>query len=124
MITRILAVVLGVFNAGNALYMLAAPRAWFAAAPSAPDTGPFNMHFVYDVGFAFLAGGVAFLAFALRPKLKLVAFGASGFLVFHALLHLSSVATGHMHHLATDALALPVPAFLGLAITWPSKSEW
>lgn len=123
MLTRILAALLGLFHAANGLYMLVAPQAWFAAAPGASDTGPFNPHFVADVGFAFLAGGLAFLAFAWRPSLKLVALGASGFLVFHALLHLSGVAQGHLHNLPTDLAAIALPAFVGLAISWPRAGD-
>lgn len=123
MLTRALAALLGLFHAGNGLYMLAAPTAWFAAAPGASETGPFNPHFVADVGFAFLAGGLAFLAYAWRPGLKLAALGASGFLVFHALLHLAGAARGHVHNLPTDILAIAAPAFLGVAIAWPRKGE-
>lgn len=123
MLTRIAAALLGVFHSGNGLYMLLAPRAWFAAAPGASDTGPFNGHFIADVGFAFLAGGLTFLAFALRPKLKLAALGASGFLVFHALLHLGGIAQGHVHNLPVDLGAIALPAFLGLALARPQKGE-
>jgi hypothetical protein len=123
MITRALAALLGLFHTANALYMLTAPRAWFAAAPGASDTGPFNPHFVADVGFAFLAGGLAFLAFAWRPKLKLIALGASGFLVFHALLHLWGVANGHSHYALVDVLAIALPAFVGAGIAWPMKAD-
>lgn len=123
MLTRILAALLGLFHTANGLYMLVAPQAWFAAAPGAAQTGPFNPHFVQDVGFAFLAGGLAFLAFAWRPGFKLAAFGASGFLVFHALLHLSGIAQGHTHNLSTDLAAIALPAFAGLAITWPRAGD-
>jgi hypothetical protein len=101
--------------------MLLAPAAWWARAPGASDTGPFNSHFVADVGYAFLAGGLAFLAFAWRTNLKLVALGASGFLVFHALLHL--LASGHTHNLLVEAGTIALPAFLGMAISWPSKED-
>ncbi len=47
----------------NALWMLAGPMHWYHGVPAAvPDTGPFNRHFVRDIGCAFLATGVAFLA--------------------------------------------------------------
>ena len=52
---RIVAALLGVLNAANGVYMVIAPRTWFAGAASA--TGPFNAHFVTDIGFAFLAAG-------------------------------------------------------------------
>lgn len=119
---RIVAGLVGVFYAANGLYMVTMPETWFAAAPGAAATGPFNAHFVVDVGFAFLAGGLAFLAFAWRPKLKLVAFGASGFLAFHALFHLANLMHGHMAHAATD-ITIALPVVLGLVITWPRKGE-
>lgn len=123
MLTRALAALLGLYHSANGLFMVAASEAWFAAAPGASAAGPFNPHFVMDVGFAFLAGGVAFLTFALRPRLKLVALGASGFLVFHALLHLWGVAQGHVHNLPTDVIAIALPAFVGVAIAWPRRSD-
>jgi hypothetical protein len=123
MIIRALAAVLGFFHVANGLAMLVAPRLWYERTPGAADTGPFNPHFVADIGFAFLAGGLAFLGFAWRPKLKLAAFGASGFLVFHALLHLWDAAQGHVDHLAVDASAIALPALLGLFITLPAKGE-
>jgi hypothetical protein len=123
MLTRALATLLGLFHTANGLYMLAAPQTWFAAAPGAADTGPFNPHFVADLGFAFLAGGLGFLAFAWRPPLRLIALGASGFQVFHALLHLFAVVRGHSHHLPTDLAVIALPAFLGLAIAWPRTGD-
>ena len=124
MLTRLLAGALGAFHAANGLTMLLAPEPWWARAPGATDSGPFNPHFVADVGFAFLAGGIAFLAFAWRPKLRLVALGASGFLVGHALLHLAGVAQGQTHNLAADLGAVALPAFLGLAISWPRAGDF
>lgn len=121
MLIRALAAVLGFFHAANGLAMLTAPRLWYARTPGASDTGPFNPHFVADIGFAFLASGLAFLAFAWRPKLKLAAFGASGFLTLHGLLHAWDAAQGH--HLAIDVGAVALPALVGLAITLPTKGE-
>jgi hypothetical protein len=125
MLIRALAALLGLFHTANALTMLLAPTLWWERAPGASSTGVFNPHFVADVGFAFLAGGLAFLAFAWRPHLKLVALGASGFLVFHALLHLWGVsAHGHTGNLPADLGAIAIPAFAGLALAWPRKGEF
>lgn len=124
MIVRALAALLGLFHAVNGWAMLVAPTLWWVRAPGADETGPFNPHFVADVGFAFLAGGLAFLAFAWRPKLKLVALGASGFLVFHAGLHLwGALAHGHASNLAVDVGAIALPAALGLVITLPTRED-
>ena len=121
--TRILAALIGLFHSANGLAMVVASRAWFDAAPGAGETGAFNPHFVMDVGLAFLAGGIAFLAFAWRPSLKLAALGCSGFLASHALLHLASAAQGHVHNLAADLLGVVLPAFAGLALAWPRAGD-
>lgn len=123
-VSGIVAGLLGLFHLANGLAMLLAPRVWYARTPGAAETGPFNPHFVADVGFAFLAGGIAFLAFAWRPKLRFAALGASGFLVFHALLHLAGAAQGHDRHLGVELAAIALPAFVGLLITWPAKGDF
>ena len=44
---------LGAAMLGNALWMLAGPMHWYTELPAAvPDTGPFNAHFVRDIGCA------------------------------------------------------------------------
>jgi hypothetical protein len=118
MLLRILSVLIGVFDAANGLYMVFTPRAWFESAPGAMVTGPFNSHFVMDVGLAYVGAGLAFLAFAVKPHLRLAAFGASGFLAFHALFHLSHAASGHGGFAGTD-VAVAIPALLGIALCWP-----
>jgi hypothetical protein len=115
---RLLAGGLGVFYAAGGLAMIVGPERWFQATPGAAATGPFNPHFVIDVGLAFLAAGLAFLACAWRPRLKPVALGASGFPVFHALFHAVGVLQGQTAEGAV-AVAIAVPAFLGLALASP-----
>src|SRR4029450_5867406 len=51
--------VFGLVNLANAAWMLAAPGDWYARLPAAvPDTGPFNAHFVGDIGGAFAMMGL------------------------------------------------------------------
>lgn len=114
MIARIFAALLGLWNAGNGLYMLVAPHKWFLRA--AAGTGPFNHHFVLDAGVAFLAAGLAFLALALDRRAALVAIGASGFLVGHAIVHLVELGTGS-GGIGVFAL-LALPALLGIGVAW------
>ncbi len=121
MAIRILAAVLGVFHTLNGMAMLSDAQRWFDSV--AAGTGPFNEHFVLDVGFAFFAGGLAFLAYAWRPRLKLVAFGASGFLVFHALLHCALAIAGETQNPITDIVAVVIPAVTGAAISWPTLED-
>ncbi len=120
MLFRFLSAGLGLFQSGSGLVMILAPRRWFMTAPGVPATGPFNAHFVIDVGLGFLAAGLAFLVCAWRPRLNLLALGASGFVVLHALFHLAHLAMGESVAPGVD-IGLAIPAFLGLALTWPRK---
>ena len=110
---------LGVGTLGNALWMLIGPMHWYTDLPAAvPDTGPFNPHFVRDIGCAFLTVGVALVwaAFRERERLPLAAIAAL-FLTAHALLHIYDTATGALDHTHwwLDAGGVYLPAVLMIA---------
>jgi len=93
-------VVLGAITLANSLWMLAGPMHWYTDLPAAvPDTGPFNAHFVRDIGCAFLAVGVALVwaAYSTRFRLPLACVAAL-FLVAHALLHIYDTVRGALGH--------------------------
>jgi hypothetical protein len=95
-----LLLLLGVGLLANALWMLAGPMHWYEELPAAvPDTGPFNPHFVRDIGCAFLTVGVALVWAALAPawRYPLVAVTAV-FLVAHAALHVYDTVVGNLPH--------------------------
>ena len=48
----------------NGVAMMGAPLSWFGFIPGVAATGPFNEHFVRDIGAAYLAAAVS-LAFAI-----------------------------------------------------------
>ena len=106
----------GALCVANALWMLAGPLPWYHDLPAGvPDTGPFNPHFVRDIGCAFLATGVAlaWAAFAPRWRPALLPIAAL-FLVGHALVHVydtTSGALGHAHWWL-DAPGVYLPAVL------------
>ena len=122
MLFRLLSAGLGLFQTANGLAMILAPGWWFMTAPGVMATGPFNPHFVADVGLGFLAAGLALLACAWRPRLRPVGLGASGFVVLHALFHLFHLLMGVSVAPAVD-IGIAVPAFLGLALTWPREEK-
>lgn len=109
----------GLGSIANALWMLAGPMHWYTELPAAvPDTGPFNPHFVRDIGCAFLATGVGLVwAFASpRFRFPLTAMSAL-FLCAHAVLHAYDTlrgALGHDHWL----LDLPGVYLPGLVLPW------
>ena len=120
---RWIVAILAIFNALNGLAMLFAGPAWYAAVPGASETGPYNPHFVQDVGAAFLVAGLALAARAWRPVYWPAAVAGSGFLVAHALIHLVMIVTGHDHHVTADLAAVVVPAALALYSAFPDQVE-
>lgn len=95
-----LLLIVGALTLANALWMLAGPLHWYTDLPAAvPDTGPFNSHFVRDIGCAFLATGVALVwaARSHRFRLPLVAVAAL-FLAAHAVLHFYDTIRGALGH--------------------------
>jgi hypothetical protein len=120
---RWIAAILAIFNALNGLAMIFAGPAWYAAVPGASETGPYNPHFVQDVGAAFLVAGLALAARAWQPVYWPAAVAGSGFLVAHAVIHLVMIVTGHDHHVAADLAAVIVPAALALYSAFPDQGE-
>ena len=115
-----LLLLLGIVMLANALWMSAGPMHWYRELPAAvPDTGPFNAHFVRDIGCAFLTVGVALLwaAFAPAQRRPLTAIAAL-FLAAHALLHIYDTARGALDatHWGLDLLGVYAPALLLLGV--------
>lgn len=120
---RWIAVILAILSALNGLAMLFAGPTWYAHVAGASETGPFNPHFVQDIGIAFLVAGLALAARAWRTTYWPAAVTGAGFLAAHALLHLMMIASGHDHHLVSDLAAIVVPAALAVYVAFPSKGE-
>ncbi len=96
------------------LYLAIAPYSFYMTAPGVTDTGPYNMHFVRDVGFAFTVSALG-LAYGIREQLKpLILFGAL-WLVVHGVFHLVLFAM-HSDHLSPtpliDVVLVVLPAAL------------
>ena len=79
----------------NGGYMLWDSLAWYQAIPGVRATGPFNQHFVKDIGLAYLGCGVM-LGYAARyPQGRwLAALAGAIWLLAHGLLHIYEVVTG------------------------------
>src|SRR5262249_22275916 len=109
----------------NSVWMLAAPHSWYTDLPAGvPDTGPFNAHFVRDLGVVF---GVCALGFArcaanLAPRLP-GHLGGTAFLVGHALVHLADLLTGRLppHHWWMDTPLVFVPAVALVLLALPLR---
>jgi hypothetical protein len=121
---RILAGLLVIVLGGNGLVMLLAGPWWYGAVPGVTGTGPYNPHFVKDIGAAYLVCGGAALWRALRPAAPQGAMvAAAAFLLLHAAVHVADAAMGmHMgHDLTRDFAGVFVPAFIAAWLAWPSS---
>jgi len=117
--------VLGLGLAINGVMMLTAPDAWYIAIPGVAETGPFNAHFVRDVGAVYLAAGASLLWFAVRPAAWVAAKAGTAFLTLHALVHVWDIAAGREHahqQLLTDLAAVFLPSVLAIWIVWPRRN--
>ncbi len=108
--------VTALLTAANALWMLVDPQRWYHDLPAGvPDTGPYNEHFVRDIGCAFGTMAVALFWAALRPRWRppLVTIAAL-FATAHAGLHVFDTARGFLdsHHLLLDFPGVYLPALL------------
>ena len=86
--------ILGIALAANGLVMLGAPAAWYAAVPGVDATGPFNAHFIRDIGVAYVLCGAALPWFAISPAARPAAVIGAAFLALHAAVHLWDAAAG------------------------------
>ena len=92
---RYFAALMALALGGNGVFMLVAPLSWYDAVPGVPATGPFNPHFVRDVGAAYLVSAVATAWFAWRPRQGWPAMtAAAAFLTAHAAIHVYDASCG------------------------------
>ncbi|WP_367871388.1 hypothetical protein [Luteolibacter sp. Populi] len=111
------------FNAlflfGNGLTMLVVPSEWYHFVPGVSHTGPFNQHFVRDIGLIQMFLGVAFGIGMFSPGSRFVLWmAATSWLCAHALLHVWEVIEGICgpSTLIRDFPAVTLPALLGIAL--------
>ena len=115
-----IATLFGVALAANGAFMLVAPLDWYDTVPGVPATGPFNQHFLRDIGLIFGLLGTAVLAGVAQPAMRTVLWGAVAlWLAGHALFHIWEVLVGICGPsvLARDFPAVSLPAIIAAALT-------
>jgi hypothetical protein len=109
------AVLLGVGAEANGLFMLVSPGGWYFAVPGVTTTGPFNQHFLRDIGLIFVFVGAALLIGVAMPRFRLLLWASPAlWLSGHALFHFWEVAVGICgpSALVRDFPAVTLPAIL------------
>ena len=123
---RVAAGILALIMGANGLAMLFAGHWWYGAVPGVTETGPYNPHFVKDIGAAYLVVAAALLWRVVRPAAAQGAVVAgAGFLVVHALIHVVDELTGSnaLGEFTRDFGGVFLPAILAAWIAWPSRSR-
>ncbi|MCR9277026.1 MAG: hypothetical protein NXH85_03555 [Pseudomonadaceae bacterium] len=119
-----IACLLGLAMLANGVFMTLAPEAWYWAVPGVPDRGPFNQHFVRDIGFIYALGGVAFVYGALFAQNRTFLWALpAAWLTVHAAFHVWEVIVGICgpEALVEDFAGVTVPALLGVALVVVSR---
>ena len=85
--SRITLLVLGTVSVLTGLFIFFAPRAFYEIIPGLDLMGPFSIHFIRDVGLAFLASGGALFWGGWRRNRSVAICGAA-WPALHAAFHL------------------------------------
>ena len=116
---------LGLSLAVNGIAMLAAPANWYALTPGVSGTGPLNLHFVRDIGCAYLVSGTMFLWLWRNPNTWPAAMAGTLFLALHGLVHVGEAMAGvlDLHHLARDVPGVILIPILAVWLAWPPTTK-
>jgi hypothetical protein len=122
--SRILAAALALILGINGLVMLAASFWWYNAVPGVIATGPYNSHFVRDIGAVYLMCGGSLGWFAWRPAQGWPAVAAAAaFLVLHAGIHVfdATCSANVLGNLRRDLPGVFTPALIAAALVLFAK---
>ena len=99
----------------NGVFILALPECWYVTIPGVAETGPFNPHFVRDIGAAYLVAGGALLWFLRDKGTRPAAIAGAAFLALHALVHVADAIAGR-EALRQFVLDIPLVILPGLSV--------
>ena len=121
-------IIIAILYMANGLIMLAAPLLWYQLTPGVVETGPFNSHFIRDIGLAFVGASCsALLIFSTQYKKFAIIAAPIIFIGGHGAFHLLEF----FHHqtfaidIARDMALIVIPSilFCTLLISHHSKME-
>jgi hypothetical protein len=110
----------------NGVWMLIRPEIWYYAIPGVTGTGPLNLHFIRDIGCAYLGAAAGLLWMASRPREFWPAALAGGaFLTLHAFVHLWDAVAGResSRQLLLDLPGVVLPVCLVLGLVWFARRD-
>lgn len=121
LLKRYLAAILGTTGILNGAFMLIDGARWYDAVPGLAHTGPFNPHFVADIGAAYLVAGATLIARAWRPRYWPAAVAGAAFMAAHALIHVADLTLRRSGDPRVDVFLVIIPAALAVWTTVPGN---
>lgn len=114
---------LGILLSVNGIAMLLLPAIWYSLMPGVRATGPLNLHFVRDIGAAYLVAGGGLFWLWRNPRAWPAAMAGSAFLILHALVHVGEGVAGMLdwHHVARDLPGVFLMPLVALWLAWPRE---
>lgn len=113
---RTLLYIIGAINVVNGVIMFILPMTWYEAVPGVAAMGPFNLHFVRDIGLIYLMCGIA-LGWAAQQDNREVGITGAAWTCLHALFHVQIwFARGLPFDFVafTNLTGIQIPAWLSL----------
>ena len=113
-------IVLGLIHFITGPIAFFAPEAFYEAIPGAKMMGPFNIHFIRDVGLTFIVRGGAMIYGALHWNQGVAVVGAA-WPALHALFHIQiQISRGLPFDfiMAFDFFAVVLPAFAAMFLAY------
>ena len=121
---RIAAAILAIVLGANGVVMLAAGRWWYGVVPGVVQSGPFNPHFVMDIGAIYLVVAGSLAWWCARPAAAWgAAVASAAFLVLHALIHAAAMGGHGAADVLRDFPGIFLPALASAWIAWPSSRQ-
>lgn len=115
--------ILGILLLANGVFMIIAPEPWYWSVPGVPDRGPFNQHFIRDIGFVYLLMGALFAYGAIYARQRCFLWlMPTAWLVLHAGFHIWEVMVGLCgpESLVEDFAGVTLPALLAIWLLYSS----
>ena len=117
---------LGLGFGANGFWMLLDPENWYHRVPGVAGTGAVNVHFIRDIGCAYLVVAASLVWLARKPERAWPAsLAGATFLVLHALVHVWDTLAGResTSQLWVDTTPVIVPALIVLWLAWAAMRE-
>lgn len=117
---RTLLVALAALNITTGIVVFFAPEYFYNTVPGVSMMGPFNLHFIRDVGLAYFGSGLLMLT-AWRRRDYAFALGGALWPCLHALFHIQIwIARGAPADIVafTNLFGIQLPAWTALGAAW------